>query len=148
MDAWSWRMLCINTVLQQVILWCTTHKTTVEPRGRESMEALEKNFYLNVRNFWLRLYLTIKPRSLSEMTILYRSGILVSHLYRSWACKQSRAFYQVNFSRQNIVNRKDEVGLVIRFSGVQRIHLQMGIWRLWWWSNMAFRLADTVHFNE
>ena len=29
-----------------------------------------------------------------------------------------RHFYQVNFSRQNVVNRKDEVGLHIRFSGV------------------------------
>ena len=29
-----------------------------------------------------------------------------------------RHFYQVNFSCQNIVKRKDEVGLDIRFSGV------------------------------
>ena len=68
-----------------------------------------------------------------------------------------RHFYQVNFSCQNIVNRKDEVGLDIRFSGVQKIHMQMRTWkRLWWWSNMAnfikwslmvgFRLADTGIF--
>ena len=60
-----------------------------------------------------------------------------------------RYFYQVNFSHQNIVNRKEEVGLDIRFSGVQKIHMQMRIWkRLWWWCNMAFRLADTRHFHE
>ncbi len=53
--------------------------------------------------------------------------------------------------RQNIVNRKDEVGLDIRFSGVQKIHMQMRIWKriwLWWWCNMAFRLADIGHFHE
>ncbi len=63
-----------------------------------------------------------------------------------------RHFYQVNFSRQNIVNREgrvQEVGLDIRFSGVQQIHMQMKIWkRLWWWCNMLFRLADTGHFHE
>ena len=60
-----------------------------------------------------------------------------------------RHFYQVNFSRQNKVNRKDEVGLDIRFSGVQKIHIQMRIWkRLWWWCNMAFSLADTGLFHE
>ncbi len=58
-----------------------------------------------------------------------------------------RHFYQVNFSRQNIVNRKDEVGLDVRFSGGQKIHMQMRIWkRLVWWS-MAFRLSDTGHFH-
>ena len=48
-----------------------------------------------------------------------------------------------------LVNRKDEVGLGTRFSGVQKFHMQMKIGkRLWWWSNMAFRLADTGHFHE
>ncbi len=40
-----------------------------------------------------------------------------------------RNFYQVNFSRQNIENKKDEVGIDIRFSGVQEIHIQMRIWK-------------------
>ncbi len=34
------------------------------------------------------------------------------------SCALFRHLYQVNFSRQNIVNRKDEVGLDIKFSGV------------------------------
>ncbi len=34
-------MLCINTTVQEVIFWYTAHKTTVEPRGRESLEAAQ-----------------------------------------------------------------------------------------------------------
>ncbi len=56
------------------------------------------------------------------------------------SCAIFRLFYQVNFSRQNIVNGKDEVGLDIRFSGVHGdSYMQMRTGkRLWWWSNVVF----------
>ena len=59
-----------------------------------------------------------------------------------------RHFYQVNFSRQNIVNRKDEVGLDIRFSGVQNIHMQMRIWKRLWWLWHSYWLIQGIFMNR
>ncbi len=48
---WSWMMLCINTAVQQVILWYTAHKTMVEPGGRESLEA-DMCIFLGCAYYW------------------------------------------------------------------------------------------------
>ncbi len=51
-----------------------------------------------------------------QMMCLSYHQILSSQSISS--CPVFRHFYQVNFSRQNIVNGKDEVCLDIKFSGV------------------------------
>ncbi len=71
-------MPCINTSGQQVKLWYTAHKTTVEPRGRESLEARHNpligflDYILCTKppkiyiafSIWKSLYPSLRERSL------------------------------------------------------------------------------------
>ncbi len=57
---------------------------------------------------------------LSVKQILSFESTSSSHIFRH--------FYQVNFSRQNVVNRNDGVGLLLRFSGVDRDSDSDEIW--------------------
>ena len=71
-------MLCINTTVQQVILWYTAHKTTVEPRGRESLEALcHRTISQNCSRVW-----SVKKKG---KTIPLSAP---SHLWPHWPCME------------------------------------------------------------
>ncbi len=58
----------------------------------------------------------MSPLNVAAAMHIHDIQILSSQSISSYAT--FRHFYQVNFSHKNIVNRKNEVGLDIRFSGV------------------------------
>ncbi len=61
-------------------------------------------------------------------------GLITHHMYQILSFQAIcgyvifRHFYQVNFSRQHVLNRKDGVGLLLRFSGVHRDSYSDEIW--------------------
>ncbi len=98
------------------------------------------------KTFWLDWYdlLSLCPSGICKGLALWRVvygiifQILSSESISSYAI--FRHFYQVNFYCQNVVNRKDEVGLDIRFSGVHEDSYQ-------WWGDLFRCRIDLLNFS-
>ncbi len=56
------------------------------------------------------------------------ASLQILSLKSIWGYAMFRPFYQVNISRQHVLNRNDGVGLLLRFSGVHRDSYSDEIW--------------------
>ena len=82
MDTLNWQMLCINTAVQQVILWYTAHKSTVERRGRQSLEASSNAaVYSEFGRIPLRLFIISQILKYFYRIKLRSKNILLNEVY-------------------------------------------------------------------